>query len=284
MVDDLSISELSEYLDDRVELIQEVEGGANKRVFQARYNGDEVAFKLVPVEVRRVEGYARREIETMQRIDSPILVDLIDYKWDSIDGTQVVILVEEWLDGRTLEDVLDEDGVSLDLGLEVTESLLRVLEPFAEEEIIHRDIKPANIMVGPDKEITLLDVGIVRMQNKTSLTPTFAAHAPGTYAYSAPEQLQNNKDLQDRRTDFFATGIVMFETITGEHPYDRRDIEITIPDAIMEGERRELEGFLDDQSLETDLNRFFKKLTAYEPYERFRKPEFALEELQEITR
>lgn len=281
MVEDLSIDELTDHFDN-IDLLREIEGGANKRVFEAEHGGERVAFKLVPIDVRRVEGYARREIETMQLIDSPILVDLLDYAWDTIAETQVVILIEEFVEGETLEAIIQEDGGSLDLGLCVVESLLTVLQPFAEEEIIHRDIKPANIMVRPNGEVTLLDVGIVRMQNKTSLTPTFAPHAPGTYAYSAPEQLQNDKDLQDRRTDLFATGIVMFETMTAEHPFDIRDVEITVPDAILEGERKELEGYLEDESLEKDLNKFFKRLTAYEPYERFRKPEFALERLEEI--
>lgn len=281
MVEDLSMAEISAHFD-QIELINEIDGGNNKRVFEAEFDGVDVAFKLIPVEVRRIEGYARREIEAMERIDSPILVDLHDYAWMTLEGTQVVVLVEEFISGRTLEEEIEDVGGDVDLGIQVAEALLTVLQPFAEEEIIHRDIKPANIMVTSGGDVKLLDLGIVRMQNRTSLTPTMAPHAPGTYAYSAPEQLQNDSDAQDRRTDLFATGIVMFETITGRHPYTPPNYEITIPEAIMEGECLELEGYLDDEVLEAGLNELFNDLTAKEPYDRPRKPEFALENLREI--
>jgi serine/threonine protein kinase len=267
---------------DDIDIQREIEGGANKQVYEAEYNGETVAFKILPIDSRRIEGYARREIESMQKIDSPVLVDLIDHAATEIDGTYVIVILEEFVPGNTLKGILEETGEDLNLGLNVTQSLLSILPLFDEEDIIHRDIKPENIMVRPNSEITLLDLGIARMQNRTSLTPTFAAHAPGTYAYSAPEQLKNEKEIQDCRTDLFATGIVMFESITGEHPFAPDGIDITIPDAILQEERKELNGYLKDTDFETELNQFYKKMTAYEPYERFRKAEFAREEFDDI--
>lgn len=278
----LTIDQITSHFED-VEILREIEGGANKQVYEAKYQGETIAFKILPVDNRRAEGYAKREIETMQKIDSPILVDLLGHTATEIDGIYVFAILEEFVPGNTLKGVLEENGGDPDLGLDVTRSLLSVLPAFDDDDIIHRDIKPGNIMVRPDGEITLLDVGIARMQNRTSLTPTFAPHGPGTYAYSAPEQLNNEKEIQGCRTDLFATGIVMFESITGEHPFAPEDIEITIPDAILQEERKELNGYLEDSDFEAELNQFFKKMTAFEPYERFRKAEFARQEFNNIT-
>lgn len=278
----LTIDQITAHFED-VDIQREIEGGANKKVYEAKYEGQTIAFKILPIDNRRAEGYAKREIETMQKIDSPILVDLHGYTATEIDGTYVFAILEEFVPGNTLKDVLEDNGGALELGIDVTRSLLSVLPAFDEDDIIHRDIKPGNIMVRPSGDITLLDVGIARMQNRTSLTPTFAPHAPGTYAYSAPEQLNNEKEIQGCRTDLFATGIVMFESITGEHPFAPDDIDITIPDAILQEERKELDGYIENKDFEAQLNEFFKKMTAFEPYERFRKPKFARQEFNNIT-
>jgi len=282
MSDTLTTDQIAGHFED-VDIQREIKGGANKQVYEAKYEGETIAFKILPIDNRRAEGYAKREIETMQKINSSVLVDLLGYTATEIDGTYVFAIFEEFVPGNTLKGVLEENGGDLDLGLNVTHSLLSVLPSFDKDDIIHRDIKPGNIMVRPDGEITLLDVGIARMQNRTSLTPTFAPHAPGTYAYSAPEQLNNEKDIQGCRTDLFATGIVMFESITGEHPFAPEDIEITIPDAILQEERKELNGHLEDPDFEAELNEFFKKMTAFEPYKRFRKAEFARQKFDDIT-
>lgn len=266
-----------------IEIVREIKGGAHKQVYEAQIDGEQVAFKVIPVDNPRIEGYARREIETMGRIDSPHIPNLIDHDSTEIDGTFAIVIVEEFCPGETLEDNLETDGGSFSLGLEVTRTILNVLPELENEEAIHRDIKPRNIMIGPDNSVTLLDLGVARLQNRTSLTPTFAPHAPGTYAYMAPEQLNNEKDIQDHRTDQFPTGIVMFETITGNHPFAPDDASIPIPDAILEGQRKEFEGYIDDQELEIDLNGFYKKLTAPEPFQRYKTAMRALDRFDEIT-
>ena len=112
------------------------------------------------------------------------------------------------------------------------------------------------------------------------MTPSFRPHAPGTYRYAAPEQLENDKGLQDTRTDLFSCGIVMYESILGNHPFDVRGL--SIPRAILADEKREMSAPDVDPESQGKIHDIYDKLTQHEPYRRYRKPEFALEDLEEV--
>lgn len=84
----LTIDQITTHFEE-VDIQREIEGGANKQVYEAVYGGETIAFKILPIDSGRAEGYAKREIETMQKIDSPILVDLLGYTATEIGGTYV---------------------------------------------------------------------------------------------------------------------------------------------------------------------------------------------------
>ena len=192
------------------------------------------------------------------------------------DGETVFVIVEEYIPGETLKKKIEDEEFGIELGIQVAKSLLRVLIEFDENDIIHRDIKPSNIMIDGEDNIKLLDVGVARFVNKESLTADDAGYGPGTKGYRAPEQIQNKKHQQDIRTDMFSVGIVMYEAITGEHPFGVEPGSRT--EAILEGRRSELQDSLDNP----ELNAIYSKLTEHEQHNRYRKPEFALEELEMV--
>jgi serine/threonine protein kinase len=99
-------------------------------------------------------------------------------------------------------------------------NIIDALESTYRERIVHRDIKPENIMYRNDFEAVLVDFGLVRDLNATSLTQTFHMRGPGTPIYSAPEQLTNNKAMIDWRTDQFALGITLCLAAFGIHPFE----------------------------------------------------------------
>lgn len=260
---------------------REIEEGNIKRVFEAEYQSEKVALKIIPYDEteERLEGYTEREIEIMQTIDSDVFVNLIDAWEMEIEGTSAFVIVEEFVNGETLKERIESGATSPRLGIRVSYSILDVLPQFDKEDIVHRDIKPGNLIVD-EKGVRLIDAGVARMNEKETLTPDFNREGPGTTAYSAPEVLRNDRDNQNVRTDLFSTGIVLFEATTGEHPFDHRGMAYR--DAILEHNRKDMEGYLNDDELENALDEFYKRLTEYEPAERYRKAEHATEDLEKI--
>lgn len=264
---------------DRFDIEEHIDSGGQKDVFKGSYNGKPVVVKTLVVNSFQATKRAEREVEVMEQADSDILVDLIYAYPEKVDGNELFVMVEEFIPGKTLREYIDEDGPSLDLGLTTAKNILEVLVEFYQNSWVHRDIKPQNIMITPDGDVRLLDVGIVRMLNEEGLTPTYNDRAPGTPGYSAPEQINNNKAKQGTRTDLFSTGIVMYESTTGQHPFKGHDM--TVEEAVMTGEYSKIE--IDVNSAASDeLQYFFDKTLVPTINQRFRKPELAIDSLERI--
>ena len=92
-----------------------------------------------------------------------------------------------------------------------------------QKQIVHRDIKPDNIIKASNGRWYLIDFGIARALNMESLTYTTAMVGPHTPGYGAPELFQYTKKDIDSRADIFSLGVVVFEAVTGKHPFIRGD-------------------------------------------------------------
>lgn len=263
--------------------IQEyIDSGGFKDVFLAKDGSKDIVFKLFPVESRQMRRRAEREARAMEEVESPILVNLIEHFDDEINRRDTYVIVEDYIPGDTLADRIDNSGGDLELGLSVTKSLLEALIDFRDHSLVHRDIKPSNIIITPDGQVTLLDIGIVRFQEEESLTPDHVDRGPSTPPYAAPEVLENNKSAQDVRTDIFSTGIVFYETVAGKHPFDITGM--SKPEAIQNAARKEdLGDYINHTELGNQLNEIYLEMTEKQQHERYRKPEFALEELKFVT-
>lgn len=264
---------------DRFDIEEHIDSGGQKDVFKGTYNDKEVVVKTLVVNNYQATKRAEREVEVMEEAESEILVDLIYAFPEKVDDNELFVMVEEFIPGKTLRGYIDEDGPSVNLGLTTVKNVLEVLVEFYQNSWIHRDIKPKNIMITPDGDVRLLDVGIVRMLNEEGLTPTYNDRAPGTPGYSAPEQISNDKAKQDTRTDLFSTGIVMYESITGQHPFKGNDM--VVEEAVMTGEYSQIEIDIDSAALD-ELQYFIDKTLVPTMNQRFRKPEMALESVERI--
>lgn len=271
-------SVVDDHFDD-FRIVEHIDSGGFKDVFLAEHDGKEIVLKLLPIERRSRRKRANREGEAMQKIESDIFVDLVDYFEEDINGKRTFVILEEYIAGSTLADAIEEGRSGVEFGYKVIDTITNILLEFDKKNIIHRDIKPENIMVDEDNQIRVLDVGIVRFEEKESLTPDHMDRL-GTPRYGAPEQLVYNKEKQTIKTDLFSSGIVMFESITGEHPFDIGGTSVT--DAICEGKKRNLEGFIGETELGQEFNFVFDTLTKTAPHKRYRKPEYAREDLKTI--
>jgi eukaryotic-like serine/threonine-protein kinase len=155
----------------------------------------------------------RREATTLAALNHPDLVGIFDAGSDGDSR----YLVMEYLEGRTLADVLRQDG-ALDpaTALAVGAHAASALEAVHRAGLVHRDVKPANIMIAPDGGVKLMDLGIARAADTTALTA--ASMVVGTAAYFSPEQAQGR--AADARSDIYSLGCVVYEMITGRRPFE----------------------------------------------------------------
>lgn len=193
--------------------------GAFKSAYLAVYNGAPFALKLAAVS----GGTDRlvREAEALRDCEHPSIAKLFQAFAHSHAGHQLWVVYEEYLGGGTLEAGLKQWPITPDSVRYVGIGLAEALEHLHDKRLVHRDIKPANIMFrgGSDKRPVLTDFGIVRMLDQPTLTHAFMQMGPGTPAYAAPEQLNNEKSLIDWRTDQFDLGLVLAECLLGHHPW-----------------------------------------------------------------
>jgi serine/threonine-protein kinase len=268
----------------RHNLETKLDSGGQKEVFKGEFDGEDIVLKTITAEDWEATKRAELEIRAMKEIDSDIMVGLRQDFQDVIDDHEVFVMVEEFVPGGTLQDKLQEDGPSVELAARVGREVLTVLQEFNEQDFVHRDIKPKNIMVQPDDRVRLLDVGIVRSigETDTDLTPTDRPAAPGTPGFRAPEQMMNDKDRQDTRTDIFSLGITMFTTMTGVHPFDVDGMDLQ--EAIQAGTHRNLSDHFPDPDANgvQELEWYVHKMIETKMHRRFLTPVMALDELERV--
>ena len=162
-----------------------------------------------------------REVDAMRRCSHPNIGALMVLDGFEHAGVKHTYLIEEFMDGGTLDDRLSAGRLDREETLALGELLISAVAHIAGQRLVHRDLKPANIMFRKKGgEPVVVDFGIVRDLDKTSLTKTYLAMGPGTPFFAPPEQLNNEKNLIDWRADQFALGVALSLAHFGSHPYE----------------------------------------------------------------
>jgi serine/threonine protein kinase/tetratricopeptide (TPR) repeat protein len=194
-------------------------------------------------------------------------------------------LVTELVEGETLRDWLQRAPV-LERRLETMRQVLEALRAAHCAGIVHRDLKPQNIMVRFDGYVKVLDFGLakqmpaarsVQRENVAAAEATVPGQILGTVGYMSPEQIQGHP--VDQRSDLFAVGIILFEMLTGQHPWPRQSIVDTLH-AIIHDDPPPVKT---TTSSGAELAPIVRKLLAKSPAERYSFAEAVLEALSNCT-
>jgi tetratricopeptide (TPR) repeat protein/predicted Ser/Thr protein kinase len=122
----------------------------------------------------------------------------------------------EFIEGKDLTELIRESGpLSVDDAAVIVEQICMALDTAHQEGVVHRDLKPQNVMIDADERVVVMDFGIARSLQSSSMTQTGALL--GTPDYMSPEQVKGEQ--ADARTDIFALGIIFYELLTGKLPY-----------------------------------------------------------------
>ncbi|MFC4564089.1 Stk1 family PASTA domain-containing Ser/Thr kinase [Nocardiopsis mangrovi] len=160
----------------------------------------------------------RREAQSAASLNHPSIIAVYDTGEDTFDGVSIPFIIMEFVDGRTLKELLDDDRRLLpERCAEITEGILRALEYSHTNGIVHRDIKPANVMLTRQAEVKVMDFGIARAMNDNQVTMTQTSQVIGTAQYLSPEQARGER--VDARSDIYSTGCVLYELLTGRPPF-----------------------------------------------------------------
>ena len=180
-----------------------------------------VAIKTLRADLARDQIFQarfRREAQSAASLNHPNVVAVYDTGEDMATGVPVPYIVMEYVDGRTVRDLL-QDGHRLlpERSLEIIDGVLRALDYSHQAGIVHRDIKPGNVMVTRNGDIKVMDFGIARAMSDAQATMTQTAQVIGTAQYLSPEQARGER--VDSRSDLYSTGCLLYELLTGRPPF-----------------------------------------------------------------
>ncbi|MEY2430458.1 MAG: eukaryotic-like serine/threonine-protein kinase, partial [Acidimicrobiaceae bacterium] len=204
----------------RYELHRRIARGGMADVFLAR---DQLLDRPVAVKVlfpefatdpNFVERF-RREAQSAANLNHPNIVSV--YDWGQEQGTYFIVM--EYIDGRSLADILRSEGpLHPQRAAEVASDIAAALGFAHRNGVVHRDVKPGNVLISPSGQVKVADFGIARaLGADPDSNLTQAGSVMGTATYFAPEQAQGHP--LDPRSDLYSLGVVLYEMVTGRPPF-----------------------------------------------------------------
>jgi eukaryotic-like serine/threonine-protein kinase len=199
------------------QFVAELTPSEQKAAFHVRRGGTDYCLKIIS------PSYAmdrlQREVIAMQNISHPNVVRLVEYEFSARQGEPRHYLVEEFVAGSDLSSsLLPGQAWSVGQIIHLFKPLCDGLEQLRLNGIVHRDLKPSNIRVRPNGQPVIIDFGLARLLDMSSLTNTADGAKLGTPMYFAPEQFMGTKRDIDHRTDLYALGVLMYQAAVGSHP------------------------------------------------------------------
>ena len=205
-------------LDNRYEITELIGVGGMADVYKAidLMENKVVAVKILKSEFSNNEEFLRRfrnESKAIALLSHPNIVKIYDVGLKD----EVQFIVMEYIDGITLKEFIDQQGVlRWKDALHFMSQILKALQHAHDKGIVHRDIKPQNIMLFADGTIKVMDFGIARFSRVDG--KTLSDKTIGSVHYISPEQASG--EMTDERSDIYSIGVMLYEMLTGQKPFD----------------------------------------------------------------
>jgi serine/threonine protein kinase len=193
-------------------------------------NGQTVAIKVPHPEMEGDPVFFdrfQREQEIGRKLDHPGVMKVLT----DGDNSQFY-MVMEWVEGRLLRQVLNEQGkLPPERAVRIALGIAEALEYIHTHGVVHRDLKPENIMIDAEDRIKLIDFGIAANVGSRRLTFAKFSQTMGTPDYISPEQVKGKRG--DARSDIYALGVMLYEMLTGKVPFTGANAFIIMNDRLL---------------------------------------------------
>lgn len=265
-------------LDGRYHILELLGRGGMGAVYKAmdRELDRLVALKVIRPELASDSSVLRRfkqELILARQVTHRNVIRIFDL--GTADGVKFISM--DYIEGRDLASVLREKRrMPASEAIVIARQVAEGLAAAHAENIVHRDLKPQNVMVDGAGKITLMDFGIARSAEVSGMTRTGALM--GTPAYMSPEQAKGDK--ADGRSDIFTLGIILYELVTGQVPFQADTLMGTLMKRCQERAKPPIEL---EPSLPPALNRVIMKALATDTAERYQTASELLEDLNELA-
>jgi serine/threonine protein kinase/tetratricopeptide (TPR) repeat protein len=212
------------------EIIRLLGQGGMGQVYLARDERLErqVAIKFLPEEMEQdfqTQQRFVREAKSAAALDHPFICKV--YEAGESEGKSFIAM--EYVEGQTLDQKMKAEPFSLGDTLRIALEITEALEKAHKRGIVHRDLKPANIMITPQDHAKVMDFGLAKRilpggekelsRTMTQSSITEQGSIAGTISYMSPEQARG--DEIDAKSDIFSLGIIIYEMLTGGHPFSK---------------------------------------------------------------
>lgn len=209
---------MSTLLGNRYELIERIGDGGMAEVYRAHDKMLDrfVAVKILHPQFTSDEAFVkrfRREAQGAAKLSHPNIVSIYDV--GDCDGKYYIVM--EYVKGETLKDKIKREGpLPINTALQIAEEIASALENAHTNNLVHCDIKPHNILINEAGHVKVADFGIARATSSSTIT--YTGSVVGSVHYFSPEQAKGH--TISPKSDIYSLGIVMYEMVTGQVPFN----------------------------------------------------------------
>jgi tetratricopeptide (TPR) repeat protein len=204
--------------------------------------GTRVALKVVHPQLLSEPGFFKRflrEAEIGRAVTHSNVVRCHDCDQLVLDATTHAFLVMEYVEGQTLRGLLEElETVPEELCRHIGREVAKGLAAIHGAGVVHRDLKPENVLITPDHDVKVMDLGVARLADEAIRLSRSGAFV-GSVLYASPEQFRSGGGELDGRADLFSLGVILYELACGAHPHPGDDFASVLA-KVVEGEPRRL--------------------------------------------